>query len=320
MREIDLTNLALLDLSEPHTADVVTWQGRRALRLESGLVLIKDLDVADAVVELELGADQGAYPGLAFRVGDDRNYELIYVQPHTSGEWDAMQYDPVFGGANTWQVFNGPHYQAAATIPMGQWLTLWVHLSGLQACANVGGQPPLNVARLAHGREAGRIGVWTFRPAYFGRMRILPAQPDAAPVPPAALPQPAPGAVMDWWLEGHGRVTAEPHGTLNLNRYLTATEAVLTRAFDLADAGEVTFAFGFSDTLRLLVDDAEVFSGTHRFTGFSDRNARGYIEPEAHRITRHLSAGRHTITAQLKVEEGFGWGLALSLLSAATLR
>jgi len=45
-----------------------------------------------------IGADEPAYPGIAFRVADVLNFELAYAVPHVSGQWDALQYDPVFHG------------------------------------------------------------------------------------------------------------------------------------------------------------------------------------------------------------------------------
>jgi len=75
---------------------------------------------------VEIFAEAPCYPGIAFRVKDPGDLELAYVVPHASGQWDAIQYDPVFNGSNTWQVYHGPPYQAAATVPTGEWLTLRV--------------------------------------------------------------------------------------------------------------------------------------------------------------------------------------------------
>jgi hypothetical protein len=164
------------------------------------------------------------------------------------------------------------------------------------------------VPHLAHGRPAGRLGVWTYRPAYFGALRILPT---------ADLPC----AITDWWLEGHGQVQTEPNGSLCLNRYLDwhpGAEATLTRAFTAA-GGAVMLELGFSDEAQVFIDEQAVFAGANLFTGFADRPARGYVEAGAHRVPLKLNAGRHTLRVVLRVTEGFGWGLNARLTGGITL-
>lgn len=63
----------------PAMLEVVTWQEREALRLEDGLALIPGYQATDASVEVLIGADGPAYPGVAFCVADALNYELVYA-------------------------------------------------------------------------------------------------------------------------------------------------------------------------------------------------------------------------------------------------
>src|SRR4030065_1017428 len=90
--------------------EVVNWQGQQALRLSGHgacLAIIPDFFLPQGRIEVDIGAEGTAYAGIAFRVVDTYNYELVYAQPHTSGKWDALQYDPVFHGSNTWQLYFG---------------------------------------------------------------------------------------------------------------------------------------------------------------------------------------------------------------------
>ncbi len=118
---------SLANCGEPElrarTAEVALWQGREALRLD-GLALIPELRVRDASMEVLVGADGPAFPGIAFRVGDVLNYELAYAVPHASGLWDALQYDPVFHGSNAWQLYYGPAHQQTANVPVREWFRL----------------------------------------------------------------------------------------------------------------------------------------------------------------------------------------------------
>jgi len=116
------TLTSLYDL-EVHAAqaELVTWGGREVLRLENGLALAPGDRVKDASIEVLIGTDGPAYPGVSFRVADAQNFELAYAVPHASGGWDTLQYDPVFHGLNSWQLYHGPGYQREAQVPTGRW-------------------------------------------------------------------------------------------------------------------------------------------------------------------------------------------------------
>jgi hypothetical protein len=310
--ENTLTNPLDLEIRAAQ-AEVVTWQGCEALRLENGLALIPGHRTTDASIEVMIGADGSAYPGVAFRVADALNFELAYAPPHTSGKWDALQYDPVFHGSNTWQVYYGPSYQRAAQVPTGRWFRLQVDFCGTRAAVSVDGQPPLVVESLAHPAAAGLFGLWAFRPAYFCDLRVSTC--DGLDIPPGEAPSAAEGTVESWFVEGYGVVTCEPNGVLNLNRYLPTLlgNVRLTRRFEIPEEETVTFEFGFSDALSLELDEQVIFSGENTFKGFEDRAARGYAELGAQSLRQVLSPGTHSLAATLRVSEGFGWGLTLAV-------
>jgi len=307
------TLTSLLDL-EIHAAqaEVVTWQDREALRLENGLALVPGRRTTDASIEVLIGADGSAYPGIAFRVADMLNFELAYAVPHVSGKWDALQYDPVFHGSNTWQVRHGPSYQRATQVPTGRWFRLKVDFCGDRAAISIDGQPPLVVERLAHPTAAGLFGLWTFRSAYFRELRVSTC--DGLDIPRGEMPSASEGTVEAWFVEGYGVVTCEPNGVTNLNRYLPIWlgEVRLTRRFETPEGGVVTFELGFSDALSLELDGQVIFSGENTFQGFADRAARGYVELGGQSVRQVLTPGTHRLTAILQVSEGFGWGLVLA--------
>jgi len=309
--EDPLTNLLNLDVHAAQ-AEIVSWQGREALRLEDSVALVPARQTADASIEVLIGADGPAYPGVAFRVVDVANYELAYAVPHVSGEWDALQYDPVFHGSNTWQVYHGPSYQRATQVPTGRWFRLKVAFCGARAAVSVDGQRPLVVERLARPSTAGMVGLWTYRPAYFCDMHVSTC--DGLDVSRGEKPSTAEGTVVAWFVEGYGVVTCEPNGVTNLNRYLPASmgEVGLARRFEMPEEEAVTFEFGFSDALSLEVDGQVIFSGEHTFKGFTDRAARGYVEPGMASVRQVLAPGTHNLAAVLGMSEGFGWGLTLA--------
>ncbi|MBN1964116.1 MAG: hypothetical protein JW910_05685 [Anaerolineae bacterium] len=311
-QEYDLTDLDRLCI---HAEDVSveTWQGRRALKLVSGLVLLPSVSLSDARIDVRIGADKAAYPGIAFRALDRMNYELAYAQPHTSGQWDALQYDPVFHGSNTWQLYRGLPFQAETLVPTGEWFDFRLEFKDRRAWMLVNDQPPLVIEELAHSQSQELFGLWTYLPAYFCDLRVspcaaLPPGVGHAPITPA-------GAITEWFLDGYGVVACEPGGVLNLNRFLPTSvgEARLTRQFELLSAETITLSFGFSDELVLSLDDKAIFEGRTLFSGFADYASRGYVEPDAHTLQHALTPGIHTLSAVLRVTESFGWGLILSV-------
>lgn len=309
-----LTDLKELFVHAPR-AEVVTWRGREAVRLIDGLAIMPDLEITDASVEVHIGAQGAAYPGIAFRVSDVLNFELGYAVPHVSGQWDALQYDPVFRGSNTWQLYHGPAYHKEARVPMDEWFRLRVDIKGDLAAFSVDDQPPLVVRGLAHEPREGSVGIWSFRPAYFSgftvsECRDWPVSEGFDPVVPE-------GIVDQWFIEGFGTVECEPNGVLNLNRYLPRSieEVLLTREFEVLSSDEaLELAFGFSDELTLELDHDVIFTGKNTFVGFGSREERGYTEAGMHSVSRSVSRGMHSLSARLGVTEAFGWGMILAVL------
>jgi hypothetical protein len=279
-------------------AEVVTWQGCEALRLENGLALAPKGGVKDASIEVMIGTDGPAYPGVAFRVADVQNYELAYAVPHVSGEWDALQYDPVFHGSNTWQLYHGPGYQREAQVPTGRWFRLKVDCCGTRTAVSVDGQPSLVVDQLAHSISMGQFGLWTFRPAYFCDLQVSLC--ERLELPSVEVPSIAEGIVETWFLEDFGVVACEPNGVINLNRFLPTSieKARLVRNFEISEEVEIRFEFGYSDVLSLELDGEVVYRGENTFRSES--------------VWKVMATGRHRLAAELEVSEGFGWGLVLS--------
>ena len=297
---------------------IVSWQGREALLLSGQgacLALLPNFSLTQGRVEVDIGSEGPAFPGIVFRAYDTHNYELVYAQPHTSGKWDALQYDPVFHGSNTWQLYHGPGAHQVAQVPLHTWFQLSVEFHGQHAIIRAGDQAPLFVNRLAHGHPTGLVGLWTYLPAYFSNLRVWDDLPDFAsytfPAPPEL---PASGTLMEWFLEGFGKVTCEPGGILNLNRYLPVTveHARLVRWIEMAESGTLTFRLGFSDVLLLQVDEQEIFDGENLFHNTPNWSERGYVSLDT-RVSHPLSSGLHKLTATLQTKEFFGFGLSLAI-------
>ena len=181
-------------------AKAAYYRGKQCLRVENGLVTLTNPRLAalsSGRIEVDIAVEGPAYPGVAFRIADRFNYELMYSQPHSSDQWDALQYDPVFHGSNTWQIYHGPKFQKAAVIPTGEWYTLVVEFGGWAASIHLPGQESLTVEGLAMPQSAGGIGVWTYLPAYFCNMRVYAGEPGSETATPRTSEWPEAARVSD---------------------------------------------------------------------------------------------------------------------------
>jgi hypothetical protein len=315
--ECDVPDLNSLFVRDPEPR-IDNWQGRKALRLSGQgacLLVIPDLILSQGRIEADISSESVAYPGIAFRIHDSLNYELAYTQPHTSGKWDALQYDPVFHGSNTWQLYHGSGAQQIVDVPPRTWFRLRIEFEDQRAVIQVGRQEPLVVSQLAHAHRAGLMGLWTYLPAYFSNFRISddpPNLPLGSHV--TSLEKPALGTVTEWFLEDFGKVTIEPSGILNLNRYLpiSVEEVRLVRDLELLEDGNLTFRVGFSDDLTLQVDEEVIFQGENLYHDTPNWEERGYVWLNK-QVSHHLNKGIHQLTAILKAKEYFGFGLALAI-------
>jgi hypothetical protein len=294
------------------TAEVVEVAGGPALRLE-GLLLVPEIELTNLGVEVEIFAEKACYPGIVFRFTDSSSFELAYAVPHASGQPDAIQYDPVFGGSNTWQLHAGPAYQQSAQVTMGEWFTLRLDVEGERAVVQVGDQPPLVVEHLSHGTHPGRVGLWTFRPAVFRNLKVTVPRTldDLAGVAPVAPPN----TITEWYLEGAGAVACEPNGVLNVNRFLAPApdEVRLRRRFEAGSAGEVELGVGFSDTMALRLNGELLFEGANIFSGFDEVASRGWVQLSPEPIRAHVEAGEHELEATLEMTEPFGCGHIITM-------
>lgn len=293
-------------------AEIKQHGGSSVLEL-NGMIIFPQQMHTDATIEVEIFAPAACYPGIAFRIDGDSGFELAYSVPHASNLPDALQYDPVFNGSNTWQLFNGPCYQKQGIIPTGKWFSLRIDIQGDRAAVHVDAQPPLIVEKLAHTPTQGAVGLWTFLPALFRNFRI--STPNKIELT-GKIPQAPEGAIMTWKLDDQKKLQCEPNGILNLNRYLPpAKEGVtVSHDFHLETPGKFSISAGFSDELILNIDGKEIFRGVNQFKGFKDIPSRGWVTQGENMLQIPLDAGDHKIEAQVKISEPlFGWGLIITI-------
>ncbi len=116
-------------------AKVTEYQGRKAIQLNGGAAIVKDLEMRDGIIDVDVAtpALRGFF-GFQFRLANDgAEGEWVYLRQHKTGLPDAMQYTPIFKTGANWQIYNGEGFTGAVEIPRDTWFHLRLEVTGAQA-------------------------------------------------------------------------------------------------------------------------------------------------------------------------------------------
>jgi hypothetical protein len=239
-------------------AKAVVYHGRQCLQLDGGAALLKDFELTDGVVDVDVAtpAMRGFF-GIQFRLDDEgANGEFVYLRQHKSGLLDAMQYTPVLNTGLNWQLYSGPGFTGKVDIPRDVWFHLRLVVAGAQARLYVKdmNQPALVMSDLKSGLRKGRLALYVLAGTTCFANFTVRATRDAAwerqlpPMPADTLTtwalspafdavarrmeQPLSPAEIDAmpWQD----VTAEAPGIVPINRYRASPHPRVTFANDFA--------------------------------------------------------------------------------------
>ncbi len=294
-------------------AKAAEYQGRQCLFLNGGAATLKDFEMRDGVVDLDVAtpATRGFF-GIQFRIASDgANAEWVYLRQHKSGLPDAMQYTPVLNTGLNWQIYNGPGFTGAVDIPKDVWFHVRLEVLGAQAKLYVKDmdKPALVMNDLKSGVQKGQLALAVLTGAtYFSNFEVR-TTPETAwvrrlpPMPPGTLTSwslspsydalerklerplpPSESDVIQWQ-----QVEAEPPGFVAINRYRESPHPRVSFANDFSKRLEpqpgmkVVYARTTIDSDRDQVkklyigysDDVSVFlNGRILFRGRSAQNFR----------------------------------------------
>ena len=289
------------------------YLGRKCLLLDGGAAIVKDFEMRDGVVDVDVAtpAVRGFF-GIQFRIADEgATAEWVYLRQHKSAQPDAMQYTPVLNTGLNWQIYNGPGFTAAVDIPRDTWFHLRLEIKGAQAKLYVKdlATPALVMDDLKSGVQKGQIALAVLTGAtYFSNFTVrttadVPWERHLPPMPPGTLttwslspsydalardlerpPAPAERDAMAWQ-----HVEAEPPGFVVINRYRASPHPRVSFANDWSKRLEpqpgaaVVYARTFVDADRDRVralsigysDEVSVFlNGQILYRGRSAQNFR----------------------------------------------
>jgi hypothetical protein len=239
-------------------AKLVEHQGRQCLSLNGAAALLKDFEMRDGVMDVDVStpASRGFF-GFYFRVTDDgATLEEVYLRQHKSGQTDAMQYTPVFHNGRNWQFYNGPGFTAPIDIPKDVWFHLRLEVVGAQAKLYVKDmdKPALVMNDLKTGIQKGQVGVYVLMgETYFSNFEVR--KTEDAPWVRHLPPMPA-NTLTKWSLSPSYDALKR-----NLERPLTAPEigAIHWQDVEAESPGFVVIGH-YRDTPQLLVTFSNDFS------------------------------------------------------------
>ena len=239
-------------------AKAAEYQGRRCLFLDGGAAVLRDFEMRDGVVGVDVAtpASRGFF-GIQFRIANEgADSEWVYLRQHKSGQPDALQYTPVLNTGLNWQIYNGPGFTAAVDIPKDAWFHLRLEVVGAHAKLYVKDmdKPALVMDDLKSGVQRGQVALAVLTGAtYFSNFEVRPV-PDVAwerhlpPMPPGTLTKwglspaydaltrnlerplaPSESDVIRWQ-----DVEAEPPGFVAINRYRESPHPRVSFASDFS--------------------------------------------------------------------------------------
>lgn len=337
-------------------AKAVEYQGRKALSISGGSATLKDLQLRDGVIDVDVStpASRGFF-GIQFRIGDDdANGEWVYLRQHKSGLPDAMQYTPVLNTGLNWQLYSGPGFIGRIDVPRDEWFHMRLVITGAQAKLYVKDmeKPALEIADLKSGIQKGKIALAVLTgETYFSNFDVketkdVPWERRSAPTPAGTitkwslspaydalarnLEQPLTESEIKW-----REVEAEAPGLVTLYRYFEAPHLRVTFANDSSKRLEpqpgmkVVYARTMIESDREQVkklsigysDDVSVFlNGKILYRGRSAQNFRdpGFLGiVDAENDAVYLPLKKGKNELMLAVSElGGGWGFICRLEEA----
>lgn len=311
-----------------------TYKGKACLVLQSGMIILKGVDLRDGSIEADLSfPQQRSFPGFAVRMKDIDNFESFYLRPHQSGNPDATQYTPEFNGQTGFQLYYGEGYDGAYAFRFDDWHHIKIDLHGLQAEFYIDGTPVIKVKELLTGWKAGKIAIGTDG----ALLRIANVQYTIKEAPPLTT-QPVPasgtgGIITRWQVSNlvHRKLfenafsltpeirekltwttrTTEPSGMMNLARLGgtpsdTGRTMIARLMIESASDQMKTLSFGFSDYMKVYLNGKALYYGADRQYSRDYRflGTVGYFDS----LFLSLKKGKNELL--LVVSEDFGgWGV-----------
>ena len=322
---------------EAEEAAIVDYLGQRALKIQGGAATLKDVQLANGIVEFDIAVSpRRGFAGSSFRIQDTQNFEHFYIRPHQSGNPDANQYNPVFNGLSSWQLYHGAGYGVPVEYKYDEWMHVKIVYSAQRAEIYIDSDTPsLFVKELKRSFASGGVGVdaSNFAPAHFANFELSPLPDDYVFTETGKESTDVLKETVSSWLvsdvfDGDSLANvhqldelfkdarqwtpldAEPGGITNLARIQGLApdkDTAFARLVITSDKKQLKgLSLGYSDVVAVYANGTLLYSGNNRYMSRDYRylGTIGLFDT----VNLPLEAGRNEIW--IAVTESFGgWGI-----------
>lgn len=98
------------------------------LQLPVSCIALLNQNFTDFTIEYDVMG--GAMPAIGFRASNLYDYEYLYLRMMNSNKKTAIQYFPVYNGAEAWTLYNYPKYESFAELPENEWIHVKLQVYG----------------------------------------------------------------------------------------------------------------------------------------------------------------------------------------------
>lgn len=135
---------------KPGTVEFLTYKSVPAMKILNSIdsAVLKNFDFTDGTIEYDIVPVDSFFTAFYFRRGSKAESECFYFRTGESGNQAAIQYTPILGGVNLWNMLY--HYQNAAWFEKQEWNHVKLVVSGQQLRVYVNDtlHPALEVPKL----------------------------------------------------------------------------------------------------------------------------------------------------------------------------
>lgn len=321
-------------------AKFVTYKGETSLLLNNASATVNNVSFVNGIIEYDVAfTKQRGFVGVNFRQQDSKNSEKIYIRPHQSGNPDSSQYTPVFNGLSAWQLYP-QGFAGKVSYNFDEWNHIKIIVAGTRGEVYINDmqKPAFSIAELIRPIESGSISFYSERAdAYIANVSVINNEhQQILSVPTKANKLPLKNYVLNWQVSNSfsenklvktieldqqmlakmdwQHLSADSYGILNLARAQGINKANNTAfAKFTIDSNKVqtkALHFGYSDKVRVYVNNTLVYAGNN---SFRSRDYR-YLGTVGLFDTIYLSLKKGKNEISFAVSESFGgWGLLAKL-------
>ncbi|MDT7831759.1 hypothetical protein RQM59_05170 [Flavobacteriaceae bacterium S356] len=309
------------------------YKGKDAIYIQAGAMRLKNKTFLNGTIEFDIYLKETqAFPGLYFRVRDNKDGEQWFLRPHLSGKPDANQAAPAVNGITPWQLYFGPRYSFPYDYTYDDWTHVKVVVNGNKAQVFLNHSETPNLSwNLFHETKPGEVII---RGGGLKAMHIANVKIDEnaktlmnfKPIERKAIP----GLVSKWEVSDmfEEKLLADPHKVASVIRNRKwgrkivveeGTAANISRVQLLRNGkpGNTVFAkvvvhsdkrqtklfqFGYSDRVVAILNGTPIYKGSNRWRSRDYRylGTVGLFDG----IYLNLKKGKNTLL--MAVSEDFG--------------